>query len=87
MLTHVAIIFEGTTYSLPKPNRHHDVIRLIVEKTGVSHVDDDEQGFLDDTGKFYGRCEALKHAIENKQLKGDSRAAFALGMLFSEDIW
>ncbi len=26
MITHVAIRFQGKVYSLPAPNRHHDVI-------------------------------------------------------------
>jgi len=47
-ITHTAIRFEGTTYSLPAPARHHDVIRDIVEKTGAKYVDahDDDQGSL-----------------------------------------
>lgn len=31
MITHVAIKVNGTVYSLPAPNRHHDVIRLAIE--------------------------------------------------------
>jgi len=85
-VTHVAIIFQGVTYSLPAPNRHHDVIKLILEKTGASHVYGEEQGFLLSDGKFARRKPALRVAIEAGQLKPDSLGA-KLGKLFSEDVW
>jgi len=85
MITHVAIRFQGTTYSLPKPNRHHDVIRRIIEVTGVDRVDtqEDDQGFLDEKGQYYRRSQALMHAMLNDQVRSQIR----LGMLFSEDLW
>ncbi len=90
MITHVAIRFEGIVYSLPAPNRHHDVIRKIVEETGVKFVyrnpdTDDDQGFLDDTGRFLNRKQALIHALMNDQVKHPSKVR--LNMLFSEDLW
>ncbi len=90
MITHVAIRFEGVVYSLPAPNRHHDVIRKIVEETGVKFVyknpdTDDAQGFLDDTGRFLNRKQALIHAIVNDQVKDLNKVR--LDMLFSEDLW
>jgi hypothetical protein len=87
MLTHVAIRFRGKVYSLPAPNRHHHVISLIVRETGVSHVDTDEddQGFLDETGRYYRRTQALHHAMMNDQLKPGAK--IRLDMLFSEDVW
>lgn len=86
-ITHVAIKFQGTTYSLPAPNRHHHVIRLIVDTTGVSNVSvyPDEQGFLDETGRFLTRKQALISALQNNQVKDPSKVM--LGMLFSEDLW
>jgi hypothetical protein len=84
VITHVAIIHEGVLYSLPKPKRHHHVIRVIADAIGgpVTH---EEQGFLDDKGRFLDRKQALAHALENNQVKNpnDIRA----GQLFSEDVW
>ena len=42
MITHVAIKYNGVVYSLPKPNRHHHVIRSI--PGGIAGPD--VQGFL-----------------------------------------
>lgn len=62
----VAIRFRGTVYSLPAPNRHHD---------------NDEQGFLDATGRFLSRRQALANARHNGQVSSgfeaepDKRAA------------
>ena len=86
MITHVAIRFQGRVWSLPKPNRHHDVIRHIVRETGVDTVDalGDDQGFLDETGEYLNRWRALRHAIRCEQVP-----ASKLGRreLFSEDVW
>ena len=84
-ITHVAIRFQGAVYSLPSPNRHHHVISHIVATTGVSHVDDDEQGFLDETGRFLNRNQALHAALLNNQICNPDRVRS--GMLFSEDVW
>ncbi len=84
-ITHVAIRFEGVVYSLPSPNRHHHVIRLIVDRTGVASVDNDEQGFLDETGRFLTRRQALVSARLFNQIKDASQ--IRAGQLFSEDLW
>jgi hypothetical protein len=84
-ITHVAIRFQGVVYSLPEPNRHHDVIREIVQKTGVSHVDNDEQGFLDEDGRFLNRSQALLRALLTNQIKDPNK--IRAKMLFSEDLW
>lgn len=84
MITHVAIKFNGKLWSLPAPNRHHHIISMIHEETGLS-VNNDEQGFLDDAGNFLNRKQALVHALMNDQVKdpNDIKA----GRLFSEDVW
>jgi hypothetical protein len=86
-ISHVAIRFGGTTYALPAPHRHHDVIRHIVEVTSVSHVDvhGDDQGFLDESGRYLTRKQALFSAMVNKQIKDESK--IRMQMLFSEDVW
>jgi hypothetical protein len=86
-ITHVAIRFQGKTYSLPTPpNRHHHVVRLIVQETGADCVDvpEDDQGFLDAGGAYLRRRQALVNARMHGQLKPD--AVPRAGRLFSEDL-
>jgi hypothetical protein len=87
MITHVAIRFNGVIYSLPKPNRHHDVIRLIVDTTDAATVDShgDDQGFLDHTGKYLTRKQALHIAYISGQLREDRPVLH--NQLFSENLW
>jgi hypothetical protein len=75
-------------WSLPRPARHHDVIRAIAEVTGAATVDasGDDQGFLDADGRYLRRAEALQSAQANGQLK-DGALGPSLGKLFSEDVW
>lgn len=86
-ITHVAVRFRGKVYSLLPPNRHHHVLWMIAEETGAKLVDvnGDNQGFLDETGRYLTREQALVSALANKQVKdeNDIRA----GQLFSEDVW
>lgn len=86
-ITHVAIRFQGKLYSLPAPNRHHDVIRLIASESGLSHVDarDDDQGFLDSSGRYLRRKPALRVAREAGQLRADREIIG--GRLYSENLW
>ena len=87
MLTHVAIRFQGKVWALPASDRHHHVIRHIAEQAKVDHVDscDDNQGFLDESGTYYDRRDALQHALRHEQVKkpGQIRG----NELFSEDVW
>jgi hypothetical protein len=85
-LTHVAIRFRGKVYSLPAPNRHHHVISEILrECPDVSHVDGEEQGFLDESGTFLNRHQALVIAELMGQIKPGT--VIRAGRLFSEDVW
>ena len=87
LITHVAIRFNGRIYSLPAPNRHHNVIWKIAEDTRVKTVDahGDDQGFLDSTGKYLTRKEALDIAVTNGQLKNAD--VILHDQLYSEDLW
>ena len=87
VITHVAIRFHGKTYSLPKPNRHHNVIRHICETEKVAYVDahDDDQGFLDDKGRYLTRKEAWSVAAEADQIRND-RPIYMYD-LYSENLW
>jgi hypothetical protein len=86
-ITHVAVRFAGRIFSLPRPNRHHHVIWKIVEETGAETVDsrDEDQGFLDESGRYLTRKQALVNALLNKQVKDESE--IRLGQLYSEDVW
>lgn len=82
-ITHVAVRFAGQTYSLPAPNRHHNVLRVIhaAHKKTWPNI----QGFLDNRGKFLGRREAVRVALKARQvLKPDDLRGHRL---FSEDLW
>lgn len=86
-ITHVAIRFNGVVYSLPAPNRHHHVIWHIVQTTGCSSVDvrEDDQGFLDESGRYLTRRAALVSARMYNQIKNPDD--IRMGKLFSEDVW
>lgn len=83
----VAIRYRDKVYSLPSPKRHHDVIRLIAEELGITYVDarDDDQGFLDTSGRFLSRKQALINALDHDQIKDVDQVR--LGRLYSEDLW
>lgn len=81
MITHVAIVIQGVTHSLPKPNRHHHIIHQIASESGGSVSG--KQGFLDDQGNFLDRIEALRHAIACGQITQGKWG----GQLYSEDVW
>lgn len=89
----------GKVWSVPQPGRHGHVIRLMVDNGGKARSG--IQGFVDESGKFYNRNEAVKHAIESGQQfwcynPGDSSQRFKIDPpkgpnkpreLFSEDLW
>lgn len=84
-ITHVAILTDKV-YSLPKPNRHNHVMKMMVEQFNHSKPVIGRQGFLVDGERFVNRQEAFKIVLESGQLKypfetnGDEE-------LFSEDVW
>jgi hypothetical protein len=86
-ITHVAIRFDGKIYSLPAPNRHHHVIRHIAEQTGTKYVDsrEEDQGFLDESGRYLNRKQALVSARVNNQILDPSK--IVMNMLLSENVW
>lgn len=85
MITHVAIIHKGTLYSLPKPNRHHNVIRLIYACTGHP-VYGQTEGFLDRHGSFIGRKTAANIVADTKQPLRFEKLVSPPN-LYSEDLW
>ncbi len=86
-LTHVAIRFQGKIWSLPAPYRHHHIIRVIIMlDPDVTHVDtsQSDQGFLDSSGRFLNRKQALVNAELNGQIKNGKLIG---SILTSEDLW
>lgn len=86
-ITRVAVRFNGQVYSLPPPNRHHDVIWEIarVENIATVRAAGDNQGFLDDSGRYLTRKEALPVALAAGQVLDVSNVRGK--SLFSEDLW
>lgn len=86
-ITHVAIRFEGMIYSLPAPNRHHDVIMHLSNTLNVSYIDvfEDDKGFLDASGQYLTRKQAYYWAKDNNQILNLKKAM--PGHLTSEDLW
>lgn len=85
-ITHVAVHYDGRVWSLPAPNRHHDVIRHIASETGDGIQGPNAQGFVDDAGRFLRRAQAYLLAARNGQLK--RRPGGYQGTdLYSEDLW
>ena len=81
----VAIMYEGELYHLPKPARHHDVIREIARLNGVGIQGEDVQGFLDNDGEFVNREQALTIALAANQVLDANN--IRADQLFSEDLW
>ena len=80
-----AINHNGEIFSLPRPNRHHNIIRHM--RTLGKSIDDianSRQGFLTNESVFVGRVEALKIAQDAGQLLSNPGAP---PNLFSEDVW
>jgi hypothetical protein len=82
-ITHVAIMQQDRIYSLPKPNRHADVIRMMIVEHGMEGPMTGIQGFLTEIGGFMNRKDAAKLAVDTRQVKNLS----VEGELFSEDLW
>lgn len=99
MITRVAIKDDyGRIWSLPKPNRHGDVLKLVRQDTAISHDWKQlECGFLNHLGEFKDRQEAWFDAHENGQIlppynpiNPQQRCGTPSDIpaeLFSEDIW
>ena len=79
-----AISYGGVVYSVPRPGRHHNVIRLMVEESGLGPDCMHCQGFITSFGRFVDRYEAVKIASNAGQIKYKT---FPLTQLFSEDVW
>lgn len=87
-ITHVAVVFNGFVYSLPKPNRHHNVLRAIAEENGIGVDGPHSEGFVDSSGRYLRRGQAMVAARKTGQLNRRPGAQFYQGPeLYSEDLW
>jgi hypothetical protein len=80
-----AVFYNGTIYSVPRPGRHHTVIR----EMAAQGLPDEawqlaNQGFETSTGRFVGRREAVGIARAAGQI---IREPTPPDMLTSEDVW
>lgn len=79
----VAVRYNGTVFSLPSPNRHHHVLRMIGGIYGPH-----EEGFVLDDGTYVGRIGAMQLAKDNGQLNRRKGVNYYQGPeLYSEDLW
>ena len=77
-----AVKSNGLIMSMPAPARHEDIIKRMPGKA-AKNLKPSDQGFLDNTGNFVSRTDALIIARIAKQLLKDSNHK----ELFSEDLW
>lgn len=82
MITQVAVKKDGVVYTGLKGQRHDSV--LCDKSRPFGFLKNGVQGFVDDTGKFYNRSEAAKHAFDCGQLPNDKTCPKAI---ISEDLW
>lgn len=82
MIIGVAIKQNGITYTLPAPNRHNHVIKMIVGEYNIK-LTESEQGFYKECGEFLNRKDALKYAYECEQILTSAHPQ----KLFSKDLW
>lgn len=79
----VATMIEGVVWAMPKPNRHHNIIRWLAGELNFKKPVQGTQGFYTDTGEFLDRKQAHALALANGQCKDPDHPR----ELFSEDLW
>jgi len=84
-ISQAALFYGGEIYTVPRPGRHCDVIKMMCNDYGLRNMSRPEnQGFVTSTGRFVNREEGLKIAQEaNQIIKKHPRAS----ELYSEDMW
>jgi len=81
-----ALLWDGLVLSLPKPARHHTIMRKMLDLglEPLAVIQPDDQGFITSAGRFVGREEGCHIAREAGQIQIKTGPA---NMLFSEDVW
>lgn len=75
-----AILQDGKVYT---GKRHHLIIRDIAEQTGIRPVTG-RQGFVTSNGRFVGRKQAARIALQAGQI---TKLKYDPEELFSEELW
>lgn len=86
MIVAAAIATLSLTITIPAPTRHID-IAIAMSDHGLDAWDEQTfiRGFIDETGNFYTRKQALKHARSAGQhFKHEPNSNLGL---FTEDLW
>jgi hypothetical protein len=78
-----AIRIGRAVFTLPRPNRHHNILWWL-SVLGVRSVDLHDQGFVLNTGAFVDRRRAARIADRARQLRAP---LIAPPNLYSEDLW
>ena len=86
MIVRAAILHAGRVYSLDRPGRHSDIIRMMA-RAGLDAAAMHDQGFLTDTGRFVDRIQARQIAERAGQLLPRCKDGYTGPELFSEDLW
>ena len=81
----VAIIQDGVTWNLMRPNRHHDVILMMHDAKAAPLKNGHKQGFVLSDGSYASRRGAAEIALRAGQVELD--ALLYVDELFSEDVW
>lgn len=95
MITHVAIkLKDGTIFSLPAPNRHHNVYEMMADEHNISLLNKayklygSTEGFLKDDDSYLSRKEAYVYAKETGQFnRRVFKGCYNGTELYSEDLW
>ena len=82
-IARAAIFYNGVIYSVPRPGRHHTVIRMM-DADGFPTEAMKNQGFVTNTGRFVDRYEGARIARAAGQIV---REPTPPDMLTSEDVW
>lgn len=77
-----AIKHRNSIYTLPKPNRHHHILRIMPHPRDFEL---DTQGFITSTKRFVDRYDARFIALNNDQIV--KRCGGDHERLFSENLW
>lgn len=86
-ITHTAILWpNGDPESLPIPASHYQISKVMLKKDPDVPAlrEPSRQGFLTSTGRFVGRREAYRIALEAGQI--DPTKTYQPDILFSEDL-
>lgn len=95
MIVAAALWYDGLIFSMPRPNRHHDIIHKLDNYVHI-HFDWNTviQGFIDHNGVFYTREAAYQHCqligqplVRRLALLEAGKNVYNGEELFSEDLW